>query len=39
MSLLAAPFEVSKRAYYTLAGVAKGFKIKRLEKRQYDENN
>ena len=39
MSLPAAPSGVSKRAYYTLAGVAKGFKIDRLEKRLYEEDN
>jgi len=39
MSLPAAPSGISKRAYYTLAGVAKGFKIDRLEKRQYNEDN
>ena len=39
MSLPAAPLGVSKRAYYTLSGVAKGFKIDRLEKRLYEEDN
>jgi len=39
MSLPAAPYGVSKRAYYSLAGVAKGFKIDRLEKRLFDEND
>jgi len=39
MSLPAAPHGISKRAYYSLAGVAKGFKIDRLEKRLFDEND
>jgi hydrogenase small subunit len=39
MSLPTAPYGISKRAYYSLAGVAKGFKIDRLEQRLYDENN
>lgn len=39
MSLPAAPFGVPKRAYYSLAGVAKGFKIERLEKRLINEDN
>jgi len=39
MSLPAAPYGVSKRAYYSLAGVAKGFKIDRLEGKLIDENN
>jgi len=39
MSLPAAPYGVSRRAYYALAGVAKGFKIERLEKRLIDEDN
>ncbi len=39
MSLPSAPYGISKRAYYSLAGVAKGFKIERLEKRLIDENN
>ena len=38
MSLPAVPVGISKRAYYTLAGVAKGFKIERLEKRLLDED-
>ena len=38
MSLPAVPVGVSKRAYYALAGVAKGFKIERLEKRLIDED-
>jgi hydrogenase small subunit len=38
MSLPTAPVGISKRAYYALAGVAKGFKIERLEKRLLDEN-
>ncbi|MDN5377062.1 MAG: uptake hydrogenase small subunit [Sulfurospirillum sp.] len=39
MSLPATPFGISKRAYYSLAGIAKSFKIERLEKRLIDENN
>jgi len=39
MSLPATPFGVSKRAYYSLSGIAKSFKIERLEKRLIDENN
>ncbi|WP_458699433.1 hydrogenase [Sulfurospirillum sp. 1307] len=39
MSLPPAPYGISKRAYYSLAGVAKGFKIDRLEKRLIDEDN
>lgn len=39
MSLPATPLGVSKRAYYTLSGIAKSFKIERLEKRLIDENN
>ncbi|MDD3462871.1 MAG: hydrogenase [Sulfurospirillaceae bacterium] len=39
MSLPQAPVGISKRAYYALAGVAKGFKIERLEKRLFDEDN
>jgi len=38
MSLPTAPYGVSKRAYYSLAGIAKGFKIERLEKRLYEDN-
>jgi hydrogenase small subunit len=38
MSLPAVPVGISKRAYYTLAGVAKSFKIKRLEERLIDED-
>lgn len=38
MSLPAAPVGISKRAYYSLAGVAKSFKIERLEKRLMDED-
>jgi hydrogenase small subunit len=33
MSLPLAPFGISKRAYYTLSGIAKSFKIERLEKK------
>ncbi len=33
MSLPLAPYGISKRAYFTVAGVAKSFKIERLEKR------
>jgi hydrogenase small subunit len=36
MSLPPAPYGISKRAYYSLAGIAKGFKIDRLEKRLFD---
>lgn len=39
MSLPQTPFGISKRAYYTLAGVAKSFKIERLEKKLMDEDN
>jgi hydrogenase small subunit len=39
MSLPAAPYGISRRAYYSLAGVAKGFKIERLEKRLIDESD
>jgi hydrogenase small subunit len=39
MSLPATPTGISKRAYYSLAGIAKSFKIERLEKRLIDENN
>lgn len=39
MSLPGTPLGVSKRAYYTLSGIAKSFKIERLEKRLIDENN
>ncbi len=39
MSLPSAPYGVSKRAYYSLAGIAKGFKIERLEKRLFDEDH
>ena len=38
MSLPATPVGVPRRAYYALAGVAKGFKIERLEKRLMDED-
>ncbi|KFL35324.1 hypothetical protein JU57_00855 [Sulfurospirillum sp. SCADC] len=39
MSLPQTPFGISKRAYYSLAGVAKSFKIERLEKKLIDENH
>lgn len=39
MSLPATPFGISKRAYYSLSGIAKSFKIERLEKRLIDEDN
>ena len=39
MSLPQTPFGISKRAYYTLAGIAKSFKIDRLEKKLIDEDN
>lgn len=39
MSLPQTPFGISKRAYYSLAGVAKGFKIERLEKKLIDEDH
>jgi hydrogenase small subunit len=39
MSLPQTPFGISKRAYYTVAGVAKSFKIERLEKKLIDEDN
>lgn len=39
MSLPQTPFGISKRAYYSLAGVAKSFKIERLEKKLIDEDN
>ena len=39
MSLPQTPVGISKRAYYTLAGVAKSFKIERLERKLMDENN
>jgi hydrogenase small subunit len=39
MSLPATPFGISKRAYYSVTGVIKGFKIDRLEKRLYEEDN
>ncbi|ATB69511.1 hydrogenase [Sulfurospirillum diekertiae] len=39
MSLPQTPFGISKRAYYTVAGVAKSFKIERLEKKLIDENH
>lgn len=39
MSLPQTPIGISKRAYYTLAGIAKSFKIDRLEKKLIDENH
>ena len=39
MSLPQTPVGISKRAYYTLAGVAKSFKIERLERKLMDEGN
>ncbi len=42
MSLPLAPYGISKRAYYTVTGIAKSFKIDRLEKKLiegYNENN
>lgn len=39
MSLPQTPFGISKRAYYTVAGVAKSFKIERLEKKLIDEDH
>jgi len=39
MSLPQTPFGISKRAYYSLAGIAKSFKIDRLERKLIDENN
>lgn len=39
MSLPASPYGISKRAYYSLSGVAKGFKIDRLERRLIDEDH
>ncbi len=39
MSLPATPYGISKRAYYSVTGVIKGFKIDRLEKRLYEEDN
>lgn len=39
MSLPQTPFGISKRAYYSLAGIAKSFKIERLERKLIDENN
>ena len=38
MSLPQTPTGVSKRAYYTITGIAKSFKIDRLEKRLIDDN-
>lgn len=38
MSLPLAPTGVSKRAYYTITGIAKSFRIDRLEKRLIDDN-
>ena len=39
MSLPQTPFGISKRAYYTLAGIAKSFKVERLERKLMDEDN
>lgn len=39
MSLPQTPTGISKRAYYTLSGIAKSFKIERLERKLIDENN
>lgn len=39
MSLPATPYGVSKRAYYSVSGVIKSFKIERLEKRLIDEED
>lgn len=39
MSLPQTPYGIPKRAYYTLAGIAKSFKIDRLEKKLIDENH
>ncbi|MBE0490949.1 MAG: hydrogenase [Sulfurospirillum sp.] len=39
MSLPQTPFGISRRAYYSLAGVAKGFKIERLQQRLMCEDN
>lgn len=39
MSLPQTPVGVSKRAYYTLAGIAKSFKVERLERKLIDEDN
>lgn len=39
MSLPQTPIGISKRAYYTLAGIAKSFKIERLERKLIDEDN
>ncbi|HIP43788.1 MAG TPA: Ni/Fe hydrogenase [Sulfurospirillum arcachonense] len=39
MSLPATPYGISRRAYYSVTGVIKGFKIDRLEKRLYEEDN
>lgn len=39
MSLPQTPYGIGKRAYYTLAGVAKSFKIERLEKKLIDEDH
>lgn len=39
MSLPQTPFGISKRAYYALAGIAKSFKIERLEKKLIDEDH
>lgn len=39
MSLPQTPFGISKRAYYSLAGIAKSFRIDRLERKLIDEDN
>ncbi len=39
MSLPQTPFGISKRAYYSLAGIAKSFKIERLERKLIDEKD
>lgn len=39
MSLPQTPIGISKRAYYTLAGIAKSFKVDRLERKLMDEDH
>ena len=39
MSLPQTPVGISKRAYYALAGVAKGFHVERLERKLIDEDD
>jgi len=39
MSLPKTPLGVSKRAYFTISGIAKSFKVERLEKRLINEDN